>query len=180
MRTLPQVEALAEEVGAERLMDISGTIPVVGLVAPTLRWHQQHEPELWARVDRIRLVKDWIVWRLTGVDETDESSITRSLLNDARRRSWSSELLEAAGVSPRQLTPVIRRPIDQIGTLSPSGARALGLRAGLPVVAGGGDDPAAALGAGAVTARQHLHRHRHRQRLATSHGSVHAGSDRAL
>jgi xylulokinase len=151
MRTLPQVQALAEEVGAERLMDISGTIPVVGLVAPALLWHQQHEPELWARVDRIRLVKDWIVWRLTGVDETDESSITRSLLNDARRRSWSPELLKAAGVSPRQLTPVIRRPIDQIGTLSPSGAIALGLPAGLPVVAGGGDDPAAALGAGAVT-----------------------------
>lgn len=150
VRTLPQVEDLTERVGSARLIDITGTIPVAGLVAPSLLWHQEHEPELWARVARIRLVKDWIVWHLTGTDVTDRSSITRSLLNDARRGSWSSELLEATGVSLQQLPSVVRNPTDVIGALSPTGAQALGLPAGLPVIAGGGDDPAAALGAGAV------------------------------
>jgi xylulokinase len=150
VRTLPQVRELCDELGAARLTDICGAIPVVGLGAPTLRWHQCHEPELWGRVARIRLVKDWIVQRLTGVDETDESSITRSMLNDGRTGSWSAELLDAAGVQAEQLPSIIRRPTDVVGSLSGTGAAALGLRPGLPVVAGGGDDPAAALGAGAV------------------------------
>lgn len=150
VRTLPQVRALSAELGRERLTEICGAIPVVGLGAPVLRWHQQHEPELWARVKRVRLVKDWLVWRLTGVDQTDRSSITRSMLNDARTGGWSAELLAAAGVGADQLASVIREPTDVIGSLSSDGARALGLRAGLPVVAGGGDDPAAALGAGAI------------------------------
>jgi xylulokinase len=150
VRTLPQVRALAAKVGPEHLIDVCGTVPVVGLGAPTLLWHQEHEPELWARVARIRLVKDWIVWRLTGVDQTDESSITRSLLNDARTRTWSSELMEAAGVRHGQLSGVIRRPTDVLGQLGETGARALGLHPEIVVVAGGGDDPAAALGAGAV------------------------------
>ena len=150
VRTLPQVRQLSEEIGAQRMTDICGAIPVVGLGAPVLRWHQQHEPELWAKVAHIRLVKDWIAWRLTGVDETDRSSITRSMLNDARTGGWSAELMAAVGVSPGQLPSVIREPTDVVGALHAEGARALGLRAGLPVVAGGGDDPAAALGAGAI------------------------------
>jgi xylulokinase len=149
-RTLPQVRALAEKVGVEHLIDVCGTVPVVGLSAPTALWHQEHEPELWARVAHIRLVKDWIVWRLTGVDQTDESSITRSMLNDARTRTWSSELLDAAGVQRDQLATVIRRPTDVLGILGEAGARALGLHPEVLVVSGGGDDPAAALGAGAV------------------------------
>jgi len=149
-RTLPQVRALAQEVGVEHVIDVCGAIPVVGLGAPTLRWYQEHEPELWSRVARIRLVKDWVVWRLTGIDQTDASSITRSMLNDARTGTWSPELMKAARVRPDQLPEVVRHPTDVLSPLGTAGARELGLRPDVIVVAGGGDDPAAALGAGAV------------------------------
>ena len=149
-RTAPQLRALMSDITRERLYDICGTVPVVGLAGPVALWMQEHEPDLWRRVRKVRHVKDWLVWRLCGVDATDISTITRSLINDARTDSWSPELLAAAHIDAGLLTHDIRQPTEVIGHLGAAGAQMLGLAPDVVVVAGGGDDPAAALGAGAI------------------------------
>jgi xylulokinase len=115
--------------------------------AAKLLWLRAHEPDRYAAARHLVLPKDYLRWRLTGEYATDPSDASGTLLCDIAARGWSAELLDALAI-PASLLPPIVEPAGVTGALTAEAARALGLRAGIAVVAGGGDAECAALGLG--------------------------------
>jgi xylulokinase len=141
---------LYDRLDRQRLVDVCGTQPIPGVILPNLNWARIHQPEVWRKVRHALTPKDYLGYRLTGDIGTDPTGPTRSILNDWRTQHWSEQICADAQI-PREILPDVRyRPHDVRGELTANAARDLGLRAGTPVIAGGGDDPASALGSGAV------------------------------
>src|SRR5690349_2178354 len=141
---------LYDRLGRQRLVDVRGTQPIPGLILPNLAWTRAHQPDVWRNVRHALTPKDYLGYRLTGDIGTDPTGPTRSMLNDWRIQDWSDEICCAAKI-PRAILPEVKyRPADVRGHLTAEAAQALGLRIGTPVAAGGGDDPASALGSGVV------------------------------
>ena len=135
--------------GSERLIQLTGSPVATGFQAATIRWLQQKQPELWSRVGRVLLPKDYLPWRLTGEFATDPSDGSGTLLFDVQHRDWSAELLTTLDIDP-VLLPV-QASTAIAGTLTPTAAKALSLSNGIPVVIGAGDTPCSMLGAGIIT-----------------------------
>ncbi|HTU27818.1 MAG TPA: xylulokinase [Solirubrobacteraceae bacterium] len=140
-RSQPQVDALLDEVGVARLVELSGNRPLAGFTAPKLLWLAEHEPELRARIRRIMLPKDYVRLRLTGEAACEVTDASGTLLLDVEHRRWSEPLCEVFGVDPAWLPPVHE-----------SSAVVGRTRAGVPVAAGAGDQAAGALGVGVIDA----------------------------
>jgi xylulokinase len=148
-RTAAECAEITARVGAERLIAIAGNPALTGFQAPKILWLRNHEPERYARVAQALLPKDYIRRRLTGISATDAADAAGTLLLDLRQRDWSDAILAALDI-PRAWLPRVFEGPDVTGEVRPDIAAALGLPAGLPVVAGGGDNAAAAVGAGIV------------------------------
>ncbi len=148
-RTAAECDEIRTRVGRERLIRIAGNEAIAGLTAPKLLWVRNHEPEIWARVARVLLPKDAVRWWLTGDAASDVSDASGMLLLDHRKRDWSPELLDALEI-PRAWLPRLAEGPEVTGVVSAAGAAATGLRAGTPVVGGGGDQAANAVGLGVV------------------------------
>jgi xylulokinase len=148
-RTAAECAEITARVGAERLIAVTGNPALTGFQAPKILWLRNHEPERYARVRRVLLPKDYIRLLLTGLAATDASDAAGTLLLDLRARDWSAELLAALAI-PRDWLPDVAEGPDVTGGLLPAIAGELGLPAGLPVIAGGGDNAAAAVGSGIV------------------------------
>ena len=148
-RTEEQVRYLNEEVGRDRLSAWTANIAFAGFTAPKLLWMREHEPELFARIDKIMLPKDYVNYRLTGAHCTDFSDASGMLLLDVEHRRWSPEMIEVCGIREDQL-PEPHESWEPVGTLLPEVAARLGLPEGVVVCAGAGDNAAAAVGTGAV------------------------------
>lgn len=144
-----ETRRLYDDLGRSRLIDRSGTLPIPGLMLPNLAWTKRHLPEVWRRVRFALPPKDYLAYRVTGDVGTDPTGPTRSMLNDWRRQDWSSPTCDEAGI-PREILPDVKyQPWEPRGVLG-TAAHDLGLVPGTTLVAGGGDDPAAALGSGVV------------------------------
>jgi xylulokinase len=150
-RTAAACAEITERVGAERLIAITGNPALTGFQAPKIVWLRHEEPEAYARVARVLLPKDYIRLLLTGDYAADASDAAGTLLLDLRSRDYSQELLDALAI-PRAWLPRVFEGPEVTGRLRPEAAAELGLPAGLPVVAGGGDNAAAAVGTGVVRA----------------------------
>lgn len=148
-RCFAETQELAERFGADRLARIAGSRPYTSATAPKLLWTRRHEPERLQAAAHVLLPKDYLRWRMTGTLATDVTDASGTLLLDVTTRAWSDELLDALEI-PRDLLPAVYESSAVTGTLTPEVARALGLRAGLPVVAGAGDAEAAAIGQGLI------------------------------
>jgi xylulokinase len=148
-RTEAECRAITEEVGAARLIELTANPALTAFTLPKIRWMQNHEPELWSRVRTILLPKDYVRFRLTGARATDVADASGTLLFDVANRKWSAAMLEVAKVSAETLPRVFEGP-EITGHVSEEGARATGLCVGIPVVAGGGDQAAGAVGMGIV------------------------------
>jgi xylulokinase len=138
-RSQPQVDALLEEVGVTRLVELSGNRPLAGFTAPKLSWLAAHEPAVLAATRRIMLPKDYVRLRLCGEAATDVSDASGTLLLDVARRAWSPELCELFGVDPAVLPTLLESP--QASGRTPDG---------VVVAAGAGDQAAGALGVGVI------------------------------
>ena len=149
-RTAEEVDYLNNEIGRERLSDLTANVAFAGFTAPKLLWMRRHEPENFARVARIMLPKDYINYCLTGVHCCDYSDASGMLLLDVRRRRWSREMLDLCDIAEAQ-APRLYESYEPVGTLRPDVAHELGLPETLQVVAGAGDNAAAAVGTGTVT-----------------------------
>lgn len=149
-RTAAECDEIRARVGRSRLIAISGNDALTGFTAPKILWTRQREPDVYARIRHILLPKDYLRYRLTGEYAMDKADGSGTLLFDLARRDWSAELLAALEIPPEWLPPTFEGP-QVTGTLSAEAAAATGLRAGTPVVAGGGDQAAQAVGVGAVT-----------------------------
>jgi xylulokinase len=150
-RTARQCEEITERVGAEALVAAAGNPALTGFQAPKILWLREQEPDRYARVASVLLPKDYVRLRLTGERATDASDASGTLLLDVRRRDWSRALLDALEIPPEWL-PAVHEGTEAAGALRPELAAELGLPAGLPVAAGGGDNAAAAVGVGVVGA----------------------------
>jgi xylulokinase len=148
-RTQAQCDAITAQVGAERLIAIAGNPALTGFQAPKVLWLREHEPQHYAHVRRLLLPKDYIRLQLTGEYASDASDAAGTLLLDLQARDWSDPILDALEI-PRAWLPRVYEGPEVTGHLRPEVAASLGLPAGLPVVAGGGDNAAAAIGTGII------------------------------
>ncbi|RQS23075.1 xylulokinase [Burkholderia sp. Bp8992] len=135
---------------APALRTVAGNIAMPGFTAPKLLWVRRHEPDVFARIAYVLLPKDYLRYRLTGAFATDPSDAAGTLWLDVAKRDYDDTLLAACGLSRTQM-PTVFEGNAVTGTLLPAVARALGLRE-IPVVAGGGDNAAGAVGVGIVRA----------------------------
>ena len=149
-RSEADLAEFAGRMGRPWLIDRTGVLPIAGLGLPTLLWIQRHDPKAWSSTRRLLSPKDYVLFRLTGLVGTDVSTPARSVMNDLRTDGWSAEICSAAGIALDLLPEVVWQPWQRVAELNADAASLLGLPPGVPVAAGGGDDPSAALGAGAV------------------------------
>jgi xylulokinase len=148
-RTGAECDVIREAVGPERLVAISGNDALTGFTAPKLVWIRDHEPDTWRRIAHILLPKDYLRLRLTGEYALDKADGAGTILFDLAARDWSADILGALEIDPAWLPPTFEGPMVT-GTITAEAAAATGLRAGTPVVAGGGDQAANGVGVGAV------------------------------
>ncbi len=148
-RTAAECDAIRAALGPERLVRITGNDALTGFTAPKLAWVRSHEPEVWRRVAHVLLPKDYVRLRLTGEYALDKADGAGTILFDLAARDWSPVMLEALGIDPAWMPPTFEGP-EVTGSVSAAAATATGLRAGTPVMAGGGDQAANAVGVGAV------------------------------
>ena len=148
-RTAAEVDYLNNEVGKEKLSSLTANIAFAGFTAPKLLWMRKNEPEHFAKIAKIMLPKDYINYVLTGVHCCDYSDASGMLLLDVEHKAWSAEMLDICGVKPEQM-PRLFESYEVVGTVRPELARSLGLSDHVQVVAGAGDNAAAAVGTGVV------------------------------
>ena len=148
-RTSAECDEIRERVGVRRLIEIAGNDALAGFTAPKLLWVRRHERDVWGRVAHVLLPKDFVRHRLTGDHAVDRADGAGTLLFDLAARDWSTELLEALDLDPGLLPSTHEGP-SVTGTVTAEAAATTGLAAGTPVVAGGGDQAANAVGVGAV------------------------------
>lgn len=148
-RTFRQCDEITRIVGEERLISIAGNPALTGFQAPKIVWLRDEEPANFGQVARVLLPKDYVRLQLTGEYATDASDAAGTLLLDVRARDWSREILDALEI-PHEWMPEVYEGPENTGTLREDVAEQLGLPAGIPVAAGGGDNAAAAVGTGIV------------------------------
>lgn len=148
-RTSAQCAHITERVGRDRLIEWVSNPALTGFTAPKLLWVRDEEPALFARVRHLLLPKDYVRFRLTGDRATDVADASGTLLFDVTHRRWSDAMMHALNLDPAILPRAYESP-HVTGTVSAAGAEATGLRVGTPVVAGGGDQSAGAVGMGIV------------------------------
>lgn len=148
-RTAKQVDYLNNEIGKEKLSQLTANIAFAGFTAPKILWMRENEPENFARIAKIMLPKDYINYILTGVHCTDCSDASGMLLLDVAHKCWSQEMLDLCGISETQM-PKLFESYEKVGTLKPEIAQQLGLPENVIVCAGAGDNAAAAVGTGTV------------------------------
>ena len=149
-RTATECDAIRDALGPERLIAITGNDALTGFTAPKLVWVRDHEPDVWRRIAHVLLPKDYLRLRLTGDYALDKADGAGTLLFDFAARDWSTEVLDALRIERAWMPPTWEGP-EITGVVTAIAAAATGLRAGTPVVAGGGDQSANAVGVGAVT-----------------------------
>lgn len=148
-RTEAQGRAITEKIGASRLIELTANPALTNFTLTKIWWVQQHEPQVWARVRTVLLPKDYARFRMTGARACDVADASGTLLFDVAHRRWSAPMADASGIDPAVL-PGIFESSEISGRVSEESARATGLRAGTPVVAGAGDQAAGAVGMGIV------------------------------
>lgn len=148
-RTAKQVDYLNNEIGKDKLSQLTANIAFAGFTAPKILWMRDEEPENYAKIAKIMLPKDYVNYILTGVHACDYSDASGMLLLDVEHKCWSKEMLDICGVSEAQM-PKLFESFAPIGKVKPDVARALGLGDNVVVAAGAGDNAAAAVGTGVV------------------------------
>ena len=144
-RTYKEVDYLNNVIGKKKLSQLTANIAFAGFTAPKLLWVQKNEPENFRRIRRIMLPKDFINYKLTGVHACDYSDASGMLLLDVEHKCWSREMLDICGVSEGQM-PKLFESFQVIGNVTAD----IGLPKTAKVVAGAGDNAAAAVGTGTV------------------------------
>lgn len=147
-RTEEQVAYLNDKVGKDILSDSVANIAFAGFTAPKILWLKEHEPESFAKIHKIMLPKDYIVYRLTGSFVTDYSDASGMLLLDVKNRCWSDKMCEICCVKKEWL-PKLCDSREQVGVIKSEFAYLFGENE-VVVVAGAGDNAAAAIGTGCI------------------------------
>ncbi len=148
-RTQSQCDEIHRLIGRQRFIQITGNVALPGFTAPKILWVQENEPEVFSRAKHVLLPKDYVRYRLTGEYAMDKADGAGTVLFNLKSRDWSDALLDALGIDAAWMPRTFEGP-ESTGCVSEEAAAATGLAAGTPVVAGGGDQAAQAVGVGAV------------------------------
>ncbi|GMV99255.1 MAG: xylulokinase [Candidatus Hydrogenedentota bacterium] len=148
-RTAKQCDDITARVGEPRLIEMVCNPALTGFTAPKILWLRDNEPANYAKVRKVLLPKDYVRLRLTGEYASDVADSSGTLLFDVKNRIWHKELLGLLDI-PAEWMPRAFEGTEITGTLTPEAAKKTGLPAGIPVVAGGGDQAAGGVGCGIV------------------------------
>ena len=148
-RTTKETDYLNEVIGKDKLSKYTANIAFAGFTAPKILWMKEQEPENFAKIEKIMLPKDYLAYRLSGSFCTEYSDASGMLLLDVEHKCWSAKMLEICGITEAQL-PKLYESWEVVGTLKPEIAKELGFSEDVKVVAGAGDNAAAAVGTGTV------------------------------
>ena len=148
-RTGEETDYLNQVIGKDKLSAYTANIAFAGFTAPKILWVKKHEPENFARIEKLMLPKDYLAYRLSGTFCTDVSDASGMLLFDVEHKRWSKEMMEICGVKESQLAQIFES-YETVGTLKPELAAELGLSENVKIAAGAGDNAAAAVGTGTV------------------------------
>jgi len=148
-RTEAECKWITETIGRDRVIELTSNPVLTGFTAGKIVWLRNNEPENYARVRKVLLPKDYIRFRLTGEFATDVSDASGTSLFNVRRRQWAEEMLDGADI-PKQWMPSVVESPEITGTITEEAAEVAGLKPGTPVVGGGGDQAAGAVGNGVV------------------------------
>ena len=148
-RTGKETDYLNNVIGKDKLSEYTANIAFAGFTAPKILWMRNNEPENFKKTCKIMLPKDYIAYMMSGSFCTDVSDASGMLLMDVKNRRWSNEMMEICGICENQL-PKLYESYDVVGILKPEVAKELGLPDGVKVIAGAGDNAAAAVGTGTV------------------------------
>jgi xylulokinase len=148
-RTQAQCDEIHARIGKEKFIQITGNVALTGFTAPKILWVQENEPAVYARIAHVLLPKDFVRYKLTGDMAMDKADGAGTVLMDLKVRHWSPEILQALDISANWMPELYEGP-EITGTVTSEAADRTGLPAGIPVVAGGGDQAAQAVGVGAI------------------------------
>ena len=148
-RTAKQTDYLNQVIGKEKLSEYTANIAFAGFTAPKILWMKENEPENFAKIAKIMLPKDYLAYRLSGSFCTEYSDASGMLLLDVEHKCWSAEMLEICGITEVQL-PKLYESWEVVGTLKAEIAAELGVSDDVKVIAGAGDNAAAAVGTATV------------------------------
>ena len=148
-RTQVQCDEIHRRIGRDRFIQITGNVALTGFTAPKILWVKENEAEVYARAAHVLLPKDFVRYQLTGAFAMDKADGAGTVLMDLKQRDWSEEVLAGLEI-PRAWMPPLFEGTQITGTVTPAAAAATGLQPGTPVMAGGGDQAAQAVGVGAV------------------------------
>lgn len=148
-RTEEETDYLNQVIGKETLSKYTANIAFAGFTAPKILWMKNHEPELYEKIAKIMLPKDYLAYKLSGTFCTEYSDASGMLLLDVQNKCWSKEMLDICGIREEQL-PKLYESYEVVGNLKPEIAEELGLGTDVKVIAGAGDNAAAAVGTGTV------------------------------
>lgn len=148
-RTGKETDYLNQVIGKEKLSEYTANIAFAGFTAPKILWMKNNEPDNYAKICKIMLPKDYLAYMLSGSFCTDVSDASGMLLMDVKNRCWSKEMMGICGITEDQL-PKLYESYEVVGNLKPEIAKELGLSEQVKVIAGAGDNAAAAVGTGTV------------------------------
>ena len=150
-RTTAECREITERVGGEaRLRDLASNPALEGFTLPKVLWLRNHEPESFKRLSTVLLAKDFVRYRLTGTLATEPSDASATLMYDTANMRWSSEILDAVGLS-KSLVPDVGGSAEVLGRVTRDAAGFTGLTEETPVVGGGADNACGAAGVGVIT-----------------------------
>lgn len=148
-RSTEETDYLNNVIGKEKLSKLTANIAFAGFTAPKILWVKKNEPEIFEEISKIMLPKDYISYMLSGSFATDYSDASGMLLLDVKNKKWSKEMIDICSISEDML-PKLYESYEVVGAIKPELAKELGLNDDIKIVAGAGDNAAAAIGTATV------------------------------
>ncbi len=148
-RTTAETDYLNNVIGKDKLSEYTGNIAFAGFTAPKVLWVKNNEPDNFAKIKKLMLPKDYIVYKFTGSYVSDYSDASGMLLMDVKNKCWSKEMLDICGISDIEM-PTLHESFDVVGEVKSEVLSEIGISGNVKVVAGAGDNAAAAIGTGTV------------------------------
>lgn len=149
-RSTPQVKQIETMMSEEEMLEITGSYCLNSYWAPKLLWLKENRPEEFEKADCVLFAKDYLRYRMTGELATEVSDASLSFLMDVPKRAWSDKMIQTLGI-PKDIIPKrLAESQEVVGSLRKETADSWGMKEGIPVVAGGGDQPAGGVGMGIV------------------------------
>ena len=148
-RSTKETDYLNNVIGKEKLSKLTANIAFAGFSAPKILWVKNNEPEIFEKISKIMLPKDYISYMLSGSFSTDYSDASGMLLLDVKNKKWSQEMIKICGISEDML-PKLYESYEPVGTIKTELANELGLNKDIKIITGAGDNAAAAIGTATV------------------------------